>query len=114
MKVHFREQYGTKGRQKTDFSKTKIKDFSCIKFSLNFFLTYMHNKLLKFSRLFLGEEFLYVTPIDQDTIVRVAIDGKKPSKGFFLFKLIQKTLLPQGNRHVCISLSHINMSLCFQ
>jgi len=49
-----------------------------------------------FSSLILGEEFLYVTPIDQDTIVRVAIDGKKPSKGFFLFKLIQKTLLPQG------------------
>lgn len=48
---------------------------------------------------FVGEEFLYVTPIDQDTIVRVTINGKKPSisKGFFLLKILQKTLLPHGN-----------------
>lgn len=47
---------------------------------------------------FLGEEFLYVTPIDQDTIVRVTINGKKPaiSKEFFFLKLLQKTLLPHG------------------
>jgi hypothetical protein len=40
-----------------------------------------------------------VTPIDQDTIVRVTINGKKPvihQKGFFLLKLLQKTLLPHG------------------
>ena len=48
----------------------------------------------------IGEEYLYVTPIDQDTIVRVTINGKKPaiSKSFFLLKLLQKTLLPQGEK----------------
>lgn len=46
----------------------------------------------------LGEEFLYVTPMDQDTIVRVTINGKKPaiSKGFFLLRFLQKTLMPHG------------------
>jgi hypothetical protein len=44
-----------------------------------------------------------VTPIDQDTIVRVTINGKKPaiSKGFFLIKLLQKALLPQGEHDEC-------------
>lgn len=48
---------------------------------------------------FVGEEFLYVTPIDQDTIVRVTINGKKPAinKGWFFIRILQKTLLPQGN-----------------
>ena len=51
-----------------------------------------------------------MTPIDQDTIVRVTINGKKPSisKGFFLLKLLQKTLLPHGNKNIsccCVSLT---------
>ncbi|XP_055920908.1 RUS family member 1 [Eupeodes corollae] len=57
MKVHFREQYGTK-----------------------------------------GEEILYVTPADQNSIVRVPLKGDRNviREKFFLFRLLQKIFLPKG------------------
>lgn len=45
-----------------------------------------------------GEEFLYVTPIDQSTIVRVTIKGEKPAvrtrQG--ILKFFQRIFLPAG------------------
>jgi hypothetical protein len=80
-----------------------IKIYSCRFFSFPFHLNQLLrdfdiNFRLSVCFCFLGEEFLYVTPIDQDTIVRVTINGKKPSisKSFFLLKFLQKTLLPHG------------------
>ncbi|XP_011178425.1 RUS family member 1 [Zeugodacus cucurbitae] len=57
MKVHFREQYGTK-----------------------------------------GEEVLYITPADQNSIVRVPLRGEKLliQEKFFLFRILQKIFLPKG------------------
>ncbi|XP_067625064.1 RUS family member 1 [Eurosta solidaginis] len=57
MKVHFREQYGTK-----------------------------------------GEEILYITPADQNKIVRVPLRSDKLviQEKFFLFRLLQNIFLPKG------------------
>jgi hypothetical protein len=43
-----------------------------------------------------GEEFLYVTPLDQDTVVRVTIKGEKVARKFGLLKFFQKIFLPSG------------------
>lgn len=96
--MHFREQYGSRGKDVT-FVKNKIH--------------------AKFNKTISGEEYLYVTPIDQDnTIVRVTINGKKPpiSKSFFLLKLLKTIFLPQGELKFLVHLlliSYFGQYRCF-
>lgn len=43
-----------------------------------------------------GDEVLYITPLDQNTIVRVSIKGEKVARKFGFLKFFQKIFMPAG------------------